>query len=137
MQDHLEHRLDKLAKKAVKLSAIESPSLDFTTNVMEQIEATQTSHITVYKPLISKRAWFIIAVLAIGGFGYAIFGGDLQNTIWLEAIDFNILSDNKVTDMISGISFSKILSYAIGLGGLAWFVQISLTKNLIEKRLQF
>ena len=67
MQDHLEQRLDKLAKKVIKSSKLESPSLDFTANVMQEIEASQVSHITVYKPLISKRAWFVIAILIIGG----------------------------------------------------------------------
>ena len=62
MQDHLEQRLDKLAKKVVKYYKLESPSLDFTANVMQQVEASQISHITVYKPLISKRAWFVIAL---------------------------------------------------------------------------
>ncbi len=136
MQDHLEQRLDKLAKKVVKSSKLESPSLDFTANVMQQIEASQISHITVYKPLISKRAWLVIAILIISGLTYTIFGG-LQSSPLLESVDLSIISNNQVTEAISSITISKMLSYVIGFGGLAWFVQITLTKHLIDKRLQF
>lgn len=136
MQDHLEQRLDKLAKKVVKSSKLESPSLDFTANVMQQVEASQISHITVYKPLISKRAWYVIAVLVIGGLLYSIFGG-LQSTALLESVDLSIISDNQVTNAISGITISKILGYAIGVGGLFWFIQISIAKHLIDKSYNF
>ena len=136
MQDHLEQRLDKLAKKVVKSSKLESPSMDFTANVMQQVEASQISHITVYKPLISKRAWFVIALLIIGGLSYSIFGG-LQSTSLLESVDLSIISDNQVTNAISGITISKILAYVLGVGGLFWIAQISLTKHLLDKRLQF
>lgn len=136
MQDHLEQRLDKLAKKVVKSSTLESPSLDFTANVMQQVEASQVSHITVYKPLISKRAWFVIAILIIGGLSYSIFGG-VQDSTLIEGVDLSIIADNKITNAISSITISKMLSYIIGLGGLVWFAQISLMKYLMNKRLQF
>lgn len=136
MHDHLEQRLDKLAKKVVKSSKLESPSLDFTSNVMQQIEASQVSHITVYKPLISKRAWFMIAILIIGGLSYAIFGGT-QSTSLLESIDLSVVFNNKVTDAISGITVSKILAYAIGFGGLVWFIQVPLMKQLLERDLKY
>ena len=136
MQDHLEQRLDKLAKKVVKSSKLESPSLDFTAKVMQQVEASNISYITVYKPLISKRAWYVIATLIIGGISYAIFGGT-QSSPWLEGVDLSIISNNQVTEAISNFSVSKIVSYAIGFGGLAWFIQITLTKHLLDKKLQF
>ena len=99
MQDHLEQRLDKLAKKVIKSAKLESPSLDFTANVMQEIEASQVSHITVYKPLISKRAWFVIAILIIGGLAYSIFGG-LQSSPLLENVDLSIISNNQVTNTL-------------------------------------
>ena len=72
MEDHTEQHFDKLAKKVMKMSLLESPSLDFTANVMANVEARVVNDITVYKPLISKRWWLIISVLFIGGLIYSL-----------------------------------------------------------------
>ena len=137
MQDHLEQHLDKLAKKVVKSSAKESPSLDFTANVMAQIEAANISHITVYKPLISKRTWFIIATLAVIGFGYLLYSGNSEGLGLLDKVDFSVLSNNKVAEVLSGIKFSKTFMYVVGLGGLMFFIQILLMKHYLNKRLEY
>ena len=68
---------DNFVDKVVKDSSLESPSLDFTNKIMSQINATTQSEITIYKPLISKRAWFIIGALIVGGLTYLMFGNNL------------------------------------------------------------
>jgi len=135
MEDHTEQHFDKLAKKVMKISLLESPSLDFTTNVMARVEASAVNDITVYKPLISKRTWFIISVLFIGGLIYSLMGTDVESTGWLSKIDFSVISDNKVTQAISGITISKTLAYAIGFFGLVFFIQIPMMKHYFDKRL--
>ena len=44
---------------------------------------------------------------------------------------------NKVTEAISGITFSKTLMYAVGLSGLLFFVQIPMMKHFFDKRLEY
>ncbi|RLD30026.1 MAG: hypothetical protein DRI75_01345 [Bacteroidetes bacterium] len=137
MKDHTEQHLDKLVKKVMKSSLLESPSLDFTANIMEKVEASAISHITVYKPLISKRAWLLISILVIGSLSYGIFGSGLEGLGWFDTIDFSIITNNKVTEAISGITFSKTLMYAVGLCGLLFFVQIPMMKHYFDKRLEY
>ena len=137
MKEHTEQHLDKLAKKVMQLSSLESPSLDFTAKIMAKVEASATSSITVYKPLISKSGWLIISILVIGGLTYGIFGSGLEGLGWFDNIDYSIISNNKVTEAISGITFSKTLMYAIGLCGLVFFIQIPMMKHYFDKRLEY
>ncbi len=137
MKEHTEQHLDKLAKKVMQSSSLESPSLDFTANVMVQVEASAISHITVYKPLISKKAWLIISILVIGSLSYGIFGSGLEGLGWFDNVDYSIISNNKVTEAISGITISKTFMYAIGLCGLLFFVQIPMMKHYFDKRLEY
>jgi len=137
MKEHTEQHLDKLAKKVMQSSSLESPSLDFTANIMAKVEDLAISHITVYKPLISKRSWLLISILVIGSLSYGVFGSGLEGLGWFDTIDFSIITNNKVTEAISGITFSKTLMYAVGLCGLLFFVQIPMMKHFFDKRLEY
>jgi hypothetical protein len=137
MEDHIEQHLDKFAKKVIQSTPLEKPSLDFTANIMAKVDAIATNSITVYKPLISKRMWFVIAVLVIGSLSYGIFGSGFEGLSWLDKMDFSVFSNNKITDAISGIKFSKTLIYAVGLCGLVFFIQIPMMKHYLDKRLEY
>ncbi len=133
MKDHTEQHLDNLAKKAMKSSMLESPSSNFTANIMKQIEPIKIGSATVYKPLISKYSWFGIIAVLIGVSVYMMFF-NVESSPLLETIDYSVISNNKVTDVLSGIKFSKTVMYAIGLFGLVFFIQIPLMKHLMNKR---
>jgi hypothetical protein len=135
MKDHTEQHLDKLAKKVMRSSSLESPSMYFTANIMTKVEAYATSDITVYKPLISKKSWLIIFVLVVGGLSYGFFGNGVESLGWFDKIDYSIISNNKITEAISGITISKTLMYAIGFFGLVFFIQIPMMKHYFDKRL--
>lgn len=137
MEDHTEQHFDKLAKKVMQSSLLESPSLDFTNNVMAEVKANVASDITVYEPLISKRTWFILSVLFTGGLIYSLLGTDFESLGWIGEIDFSVISNNKVTEALGGITVSKILAYAIGFFGLVFFIQIPMMKHYFDKRLEF
>jgi hypothetical protein len=137
MQDHTEQHLDKLAKKVMQSAPLEKPSLDFTANIMAKVDAIVTNNITVYKPLISKRTWLVIAILVVGSLSYGVFGSGLEGLSWFDKVDLSIFSNNKITDAISGVKFSKTLIYAVGLCGLVFFIQIPMMKHYLDKRLEY
>lgn len=137
MKEYTEHHLDKLAKKVMQLSSLESPSLDFTAKIMAKVEASATSSITVYKPLISKSGWLIISILVIGGLTYGIFSSGLEGLGWFDNVDYSIISNNKVTEAISRITFSKTLMYAIGLCGLMFLIQILMMKHYFNRQFEY
>ena len=136
MKEHIEQQLDKLTKKAMISASVKSPSVDFTSNLMKEIEHVSIGETIAYKPLISKYGWFgIIAILT--GVSVYMMVGNVEGFTLLETVDYSIISNNKVTDALSGIKFSKTLMYAIGLFGLVFFIQIPLMKHIMNKRLEF
>ena len=137
MKEHSEQHLDKLAKKVMESSSLDMPSSDFTANIMAKIEAPGLSSITTYKPLISKKAWFIILALIIGTIYYLSTIDSSQSTGLLDKVDLSIVTDNKFIDAVSSIAISKVLIYAITFFGAAWFIQISLLKYQFNKRLNY
>ena len=136
MQEYTEQQLDVLAKKMMHSSKREKPSMDFTANVMKNIEHAVIGETIVYKPLISKRAWFIIIAIVVGVAAYVTLG-NVQGVSWFDNVDFSTVSNNRLVNTLSGITISKTLTYAIGICGLLFFVQIPLMKYLMDKRLEY
>lgn len=136
MKKHTEQHLDKLAKKAITSSGIKSPSVDFTANVMKQVETISIGSSVVYRPLITKYGWFAIIAILIGVSIYVMFNNTGNSTL-LDVVDYSVISNNKVTNALSGITFSKTLMYAIGFFGLVFFIQIPLMKYYLNKQLNF
>ena len=136
MVEDINKHIDSLVEKVVKESSLETPSLDFTSNIMSQIEAVQQNEITVYEPLISKRAWFIIGALILGGLTYLMLGNNLQATGWFDSINYSVITNNRFTEMISSVTFSRTLMYAITFFAVVFFIQIPLLKNYFDKRIE-
>lgn len=136
MQEYTEQQLDALAKKMMHSSKREKPSMDFTANVMKNIEHAVIGETIVYKPLISKGAWFIIIAIVVGVTAYLSLG-NVQGVSWFDNVDFSTISNNRLVNTLSGITISKTLTYAIGICGLLFFVQIPLMKYLMNKRLEY
>ena len=114
----------------------EKPSMDFTANVMKNIEHAVIGETIVYKPLISKGAWLIIIAIVVGITAYLTLG-NVQGVSWFDNVDFSTVSNNRLVNTLSGITISKTLTYAIGICGLLFFVQIPLMKYLMDKRLEY
>jgi len=138
MQDNLEKHLDKLAKKVMTSSSLEQSPLNFTSNIMAEIEAS-TSKVTTYKPLISKRVWFVIVISVIGLVTYFSLGNNIKSSEWFNTIDLSVFSNNKVSETLSSFTFniSNTVMYAIAFFGLAFLVQITLIKRHHNKQLKY
>ncbi|MCF6296326.1 MAG: hypothetical protein L3J25_11645 [Flavobacteriaceae bacterium] len=137
MVEDINKKLDDFVEKVVKDSSLESPSLDFTNKIMSKIETITQSEITVYRPLISKRAWFIIATLIIGGLTYLTLRDNVQTTGWFDSLDYSLITNNKVTEKIGSVMFSKTFMYAITFFAVVFFIQIPILKNYFDKRLEY
>ncbi|MGB4844665.1 MAG: hypothetical protein WBP16_09380 [Ferruginibacter sp.] len=128
---NLERFVDKLMKKA----SPESPSTEFTAKLMMEVHKTEMDKVTVYKPLISKRTWFIIfgsiSALAL----YVIFNTDTQTGSWLTSFDLGIVS-NGLSESLRVFKFSTITFYAVALLTVMLFVQITYLRNYFDKRVE-
>lgn len=129
MKNHNDIHPDELLDITMKMSSLESPSRDFTDSVMSYIENIPVSSVTVYKPLISKWVWIFVGLIVFLFYGYMAFQATAINYI-----DFSIIYDNKLVDVISSIEISKATAYGLLLSALMLLIQISLLKYF-KKRL--
>ena len=137
MKENIDKYLNDVSRKVITEGAIQSPSFNFTDNVMVQVEELNKKHITTYKPLISKTTWVLIAVGFMSLIVYALFSNNhIESSSWLNKINFNILSNNDVTNTLSSFKLPKILIYAVVFFGLMVCIQIPFLKNYFNKRLE-
>lgn len=136
MNENVDKSIEALASKMMNETTLESPSLDFTANIMAQVEALSQKKDIVYKPLISKWFWvaFFVGIALL--FGFFFSGNNPETTSWFDVVDYSILFNNIVTETLSNIRVSKTMLYSIVLFGVMLFIQIPILKNYFDKRLE-
>lgn len=135
MKESEDRPIEELIDKMMKHSSLETPSFDFTSVVMGKVEAIKTSASTTYVPLISKRAWFAILSVFIVFVVYEIYLGKPEALGWFNAMNFDFLSANKVSEIFNGIHLSKTTSNSIMIFALMLLIQIPLLKYYFDKRI--
>lgn len=129
-----EERLDQFISKILSEDISEKPSLDFTTGIMDKVEALSSkSTITTYKPLISKWVWCLLALLFIGLVWYFT----TKDVTYSESILYKYIEMPNIQNPFKSLSFnfSSILMYAMVLLALMISVQIPIFKHHFNKRL--
>ena len=136
MKANKDKKLESFVDRMMKETSLETPSPGFTSNLMAHVMNTEMSKATVYKPLISKRGWFIICAAIIALLVYymniadAPAGSRFPNFYLADKTD-------ALLKILPSFKISAIASYAVGLLIIMLFIQITLLKNYFNKRLQF
>ncbi len=136
MQNNSDKQLDKLIGKLIKEASLESPSQDFTTNVMSHVLDVKKESTIIYKPLISRAVWSIILLSIVALIVYILFLNTSDNSIRLGSIDFSFLSNNALSKAISEISLSRVIVYSVLSITTMICIQIAVLKNYFLNRLQ-
>jgi len=126
----LEHLVDKMMEE----TALETPPIDFTADIMSQVEVIANSEVTTYKSLISKPVWAGLFALLIGVVVYSSFNTTTEPN-WLPDVDFSILDNFGISNELSNLVLSKTMLYSTVLFATMFAVQISLLKIHFDKRL--
>ena len=130
MSDNKEKQLDEWSKKLFATTFLETPSFDFTAQVMKEVGLLSENKSVKYTPLISKKVWFIIGLVFTGLLGFAVFSKVLNTESW-----FSTRSNIKVTALIPELSVSNTALYAIVLFGIMLLIQLPLLKQYFNNRL--
>lgn len=133
MKENINNNIEKLTGKLMKDSYLESPSKDFTSNIMAQVEALADNETLIYKPLISRRIWIAVVVITFATIAYFLFNGSNEGGL-LSSYNFDLLNGNKFSSTLSGFIFSKTLAYAIGIFSLMLAIQVPLLKGYLNKQ---
>ena len=129
MEKPFNEKNDKL-KQWMQELPLESPSLDFTKKVMQGISAK--SELTQYKPLISKRAWWLIGILLLFSIAY-LYINPTSGTV-PEGVT-NLLGHLSFENPIKKLVLPKTAIYAIGFMAL-FLLQVPFLKRLHDKQYQ-
>ena len=134
MKMNIDKHIEQLVAKAMEDISIESPSMDFTAGVMNQIKEHQLKSATTYQPLISKPIWLLIFGSILTLIIYLILKGDSTSKSWIDSLNLGMVTSNIDAIRFPKFSFSKITVYAILLLTLMFYIQIPLIKNHLDKR---
>ena len=133
--DELEHKkLEAFVDKLMDDAPLESPSVDFTQNVLHKLEAETSKEVFQYKPLVSGRVLSIafiafVALLVLIGSQVGLDSGqgwfkNLNMGEWFHA-DWS---------WMEGYASSKVLVYAFLFLGLMFSIQVTLLKKQLSNR---
>ena len=134
MKNNDDKDIEKLVDKMMSESVIESPSFDFTSKVMSQVLSFEKKKSLVYKPVISKKAWFVILAGVIALFAFLFL--NIQTTNSSVNFDLSIFSFDKWFNSFADLRISSMTGNVLLLATLMLFVQIFLLKNHFNKRFE-
>ena len=121
--------LEKLIDKMMAENTLETPSFDFTSKLMSQVQAVEKSKIKAYKPLISKSTWIFIGFCLIALTVYSVYSNsDISN---FEIVK---LYSDKASTLFSGIHLSKNILYALLIVPFMILIQIGILKHYFDKK---
>lgn len=131
---HIEE-IHAFAKKYVKEIPKETPSVDFTAKLMKtitQLESVKSK--IVYKPLISKKAWFVV-VLVLVTVLFIPFSSSKQETFTLPKLNLSFLKKLNFSGSLEHLSVSNTTFIIALIFGLLLSIQIVYLKGYFDKRL--
>ena len=96
---------EEFAKYILRESGLESPSENFVSNIMDTIAFENSkSKVIIYKPLISKTSWVLIAISVIVLFGILLTGKLESSSIFLK-IDASFLNKLESLNIFENLNF--------------------------------
>jgi uncharacterized membrane protein len=126
--------IEQLIEKMMAEEKLQSPSIDFTSKIMANVQILEEKKLKTYKPLISKPIWISIG-LAVAALVIYVSLFSVSET------DFKIdevgkLYSDKMSTAFSGIHFSKNILYAILIVPIMILIQVGILKNYFDKKYQ-
>src|SRR5574338_156185 len=116
MENSEDQNIEKLVERMLMNNQIESPSPDFTGNVMSVVYASQKSRKIIYKPIFSKWTWIIIFTGIIAIFIYSFFNLNQQTPLF--QINFSLLKFDWLEKFLPNFRISFLTGYVILLAAI-------------------
>ncbi len=135
MEENVDKHVEKLTKKVMSTSVIESPSFDFKSNVMAEIKSAHLSNATKYTPLISSRVWVLIGIALVSLLLFILFGDVTVTAGWLSQIGIERFYNYEIANPLSDLNVPTTLLYAVIFFGIMLTIQIPLLKRYFNQRL--
>ncbi|MBR9854202.1 MAG: hypothetical protein GYB37_06420 [Algicola sp.] len=134
MDKQEDKKLEALIDKFMEEVPMESPSVDFTQNVLQKLKDEAPKEVFKYKPILSGRTLFFgfIAFVALLVFTGSQLGLDSDQG-WFKNIKMDAWFQMDWRWM-GGFSSSKTMVYAFLFLGLLFFVQVPWLKKQLDSK---
>ncbi|NDV45143.1 hypothetical protein [Flagellimonas sediminis] len=133
MDKHEEKKLEEFVDRLMADAPLESPSVDFTKNLMLRIEAQSQKEAFQYKPIMSRSVLVGLFVAFSVLMVYVISQYDLgDGTGWFDKITWEP-NFKPFWGWLENYTSSKVLVYAVLLFGLLFFVQVPWLKKHMDR----
>lgn len=134
MEENKQTQLDAFLKKQLQEIPLESPSQNFTSNIMDVIQQEQSAVIK-YKPLISKKIWFVVAAAIVAVFFFIPFEKKEGGLLEKVSFDFSFLDQVNISGLFSGLSVSTTTFYALLFFAIMILIQVVYLKGYFARRI--
>ena len=128
-------KIEDLVNKLMATDQLEKAPLNFTEKVMDKIEGLSGSTSIVYKPLIPKYVWGLLAIGFVALIGRILFKSPSDSVSLSERYNLPDISFNLLENM--SFNFSSTLMYAVVLFAVMISIQIPLFKQYFNSRLSY
>ena len=127
-------KLDAFLKKQIQEMPLESPSKNFTSNIMDILNDEQVSVKIQYKPLISKKIWLAVAavIVAVMFIPFQKQEGGLLEKV---TIDFSFLEKVSFSGLLDGVNVSTTAFYGLLFFAVMILIQITYLKQYVNRKL--
>jgi len=133
--DKDDKKLEQFVDKIMEEATMESPSLDFTHNLMQRIEAEQQKEVFQYKPILSRQFLTILFLSFMGLLVYLglQYGGQNGNG-WFKDIQFQWRPNlENMWGWLEHYTVSDVTLYAILFFGFLFFAQVPWLKKHMDR----
>lgn len=130
---HIEE-IDAFAKKYIKEIPAESPSKHFTANLMQTISQLEMVKPLTYKPLISKKGWFLV-IAAVIAVVLIPFKSTEEGLFSLPEMNFSFFEKLNFSGVLESVQVSNTTLYVAILFSVLVFIQIFYLKGYFERRI--
>ncbi|CAM1369964.1 hypothetical protein [Tenacibaculum xiamenense] len=124
--------LDNFMKKYVKEIEVESPSIDFTKNIMNSINTMENSEVFKAKPLISTKVWIVLGAILIVSMFFVSKGQSFSEMVTIPELE-NLPSFD-ISNISIPINVSDTMLYTCFFFTIMVFVQIYMLKDFLTRR---
>ncbi len=135
MEENKNKQLDAFLKKQIQDIPLESPSKDFTSNIMDVLQEKESVVTTIYKPLISKKVWIFVAA-AIAAIFFIPFQDSEEGLLSKVSFDFSFLEKLNLSGILDGVNVSSTSLYVAFFFTTMIFIQVVFLKNHFNKRIE-
>ena len=128
-----EKNIEEFTKYIMKEANVEEPSADFLIKVMSSVKLERKRYTSkIYKPLISKSAWAVIAFVIIS-LGVFILGGT-SNSMKIPNTHIALFDRIASINIFERIQISETFAFSFVLFSLLVILQLLVIKNYFNKQ---